>query len=143
MYLFWFLCMYGLPGLLPTSGENIMSIAPLEIYLLIKMVMCSILILPAVCPGFFLHKENVGARLKQLPHCPDKRQHSPTNANILQQSGQCGPAVGVSWRMLALVGYCRKSSTCSVGSGKVGECLTNVEPFPTNSNILTAHYLDN
>ena len=40
--------MYGLLGLLPTSGENFMSIAPLEIYLLRKMVTCSILILPAV-----------------------------------------------------------------------------------------------
>src|SRR4029434_6051284 len=81
-----------------------MSIAPLEIYLLIKMVMCSILILPAVCPGFFLHKENVGARLKQLPHCPDKRQHSPTNANKHQQLGQCAPAVGVCWSLSGTVG---------------------------------------
>ena len=40
--------MYGLLGLLPTSGENVMSIAPSEIYLLRKMVTCSILILPAV-----------------------------------------------------------------------------------------------
>ncbi len=40
--------MYGLFGLLPTSAENFMSTAPLEIYLLRKMVMCSILILPAV-----------------------------------------------------------------------------------------------
>ena len=46
--------MYGLLGLLPTYGEHFMSIAPLEIYLLRKMVTCSILILPAVCifPGF-------------------------------------------------------------------------------------------
>ncbi len=36
--------------MLPTSGEHFMSTAPLEIYLLRKMVMCSILILPAVCP---------------------------------------------------------------------------------------------
>ena len=35
-------------GLLPTSGENVMSIAPLEIYLLRKMVTLSNLILPAV-----------------------------------------------------------------------------------------------
>ncbi len=41
--------MYGLFGLLPTSGENFMSTALLEIYLLRKMVTCSILILPAVC----------------------------------------------------------------------------------------------
>ncbi len=47
-YLFCFLCMYGLLGLLPTSGENFKSTAPLEIYLLRKMVTCSILILPAV-----------------------------------------------------------------------------------------------
>ncbi len=46
-YLFCFLCMYGLLGLLPTSGENFMSTAPSEIYLLRKMA-CSILILPAV-----------------------------------------------------------------------------------------------
>src|SRR4029434_8406240 len=72
--------------------------------------------------------------LKQLAHCPDKRQHSPTNANKRQQSGQCAPAVGVNWRMLAFVGYCRKSSTCSVGSGKVGECLPNVERFPTSDS---------
>ncbi len=36
---FCFLCMYGLLGLLLTSGENILSSAPLEIYLLRKMVM--------------------------------------------------------------------------------------------------------
>ncbi len=46
--LFCFLCMYGLLGLLPTSGENFMSTAPLEIHVLRKMVTCSILILPAV-----------------------------------------------------------------------------------------------
>ncbi len=40
--------MYGLLWLLPTSGENFMSTAPLEIYLLRKMLVCSILILPAV-----------------------------------------------------------------------------------------------
>ncbi len=40
--------MYGLLGLLPTSGENIKSTAPLEIYLLGTMVTCSRLILPAV-----------------------------------------------------------------------------------------------
>ncbi len=45
---FCFLCMYGLLGLLPASGENFKSTAPLEIYLLRKMVTCSILILPAV-----------------------------------------------------------------------------------------------
>ncbi len=32
----------------PKSGENVMSTAPLEIYLLRKMVTCSVLILPAV-----------------------------------------------------------------------------------------------
>ena len=41
--------MYGLPGSLPTYGENFTSTAPLEIYLLRKMVTCSIRILPAVC----------------------------------------------------------------------------------------------
>ncbi len=41
-YLFCFLCMYGLFGLLPTSGENFKSTAPLELYLLRKMVTCSI-----------------------------------------------------------------------------------------------------
>ncbi len=40
--------MYGLFGLLPTSGENFISTAPLEIYLLRKMVMCLILMVPAV-----------------------------------------------------------------------------------------------
>ncbi len=40
--------MYGLFGLLPTSGEHFKSTTPLEIYLLRKIVMCSILILPAV-----------------------------------------------------------------------------------------------
>lgn len=34
-------------GLLPTSGENFMSIVPLEIYLFNKSVMSSVLILPA------------------------------------------------------------------------------------------------
>ncbi len=41
--------MYGLIGLLPASGENVMSTAPLEIYLLREMVMCSILILLIYC----------------------------------------------------------------------------------------------
>ncbi len=41
--------MYGLLGLLPTSGDNFKSTAPLEIYLLRKTVTCSILILPTVC----------------------------------------------------------------------------------------------
>ena len=36
----WFLCMCGLHGLLPTSGECFLSIAPLEIYLLRKMLKC-------------------------------------------------------------------------------------------------------
>src|SRR4029434_5624219 len=83
-----------------------MSIAPLEIYLLIKMVMCSILILPAVCPGFFLHKENVGARLKQLAHCPDKRQHSPTNANTNSRVSVRRQLVlvGECWRLSGIVG---------------------------------------
>ncbi len=45
--LYCFLYMYGLLGLLPTSGENFMSTAPLEIYLMRKM-MTSILILPAI-----------------------------------------------------------------------------------------------
>ncbi len=40
--------MYGY-WLLPTSGENFFSTAPLEIYLPGKMVTCSILLLPAVC----------------------------------------------------------------------------------------------
>ncbi len=39
--------MYGLLGLLPTSGENIKSTALLQIYLLRKMVTCLILILLA------------------------------------------------------------------------------------------------
>ncbi len=34
--------MYGLLGLLSTSGENFKSAAPLEIYLLRKKVTCSI-----------------------------------------------------------------------------------------------------
>ncbi len=41
--------MFGLLGLLPTYGENVLSTAPLEIYLLGIMVTCSILILPSVC----------------------------------------------------------------------------------------------
>ncbi len=43
--------MYALLGFFPTSGENFMSTAPLKIYLLRKMVTCSILILPAVNVG--------------------------------------------------------------------------------------------
>ncbi len=41
--------MYGFFGLLPTSGDNFKSTAPLKICLLRKMVMCSILILTCVC----------------------------------------------------------------------------------------------
>lgn len=40
-------CMYSLHGLLPTFGENVMSKASLKI-LPIKVVPCSVLILPAV-----------------------------------------------------------------------------------------------
>ena len=43
-----FLCMCGLHGLLLTFGEYFITIVPLEIYLLRKMLVCSILILPAV-----------------------------------------------------------------------------------------------
>lgn len=42
------LCVCGLDGLLLTSGDNFMSIAPLEVSLLGKLVTCSMLILPAV-----------------------------------------------------------------------------------------------
>src|SRR4029434_4788288 len=52
--------------------------------------------------------------LKQLAHCPDKRQHSPTNANKHQQTptntnkhqqlGQCAPAVGVCCPLSGTVG---------------------------------------
>ena len=41
--------MCGLLGSLLTFGENLITIAPLEIYLMIKMLIYSILILPAVC----------------------------------------------------------------------------------------------
>ena len=58
--------------------------------------------------------------LKQLAHCPDKRQHSPTNPNKHQQLGQRAAAVGVCW-----------SLSGTVGLGKVAECLPNVERFPT------------
>ncbi len=40
--------MYGLFGLLLTSGENFISTLPSEIYLLRKMLTCLILMLPAV-----------------------------------------------------------------------------------------------
>ncbi len=43
-----FFCMYGLLGLLPTSGANLKLTAPLEIHLLRKIVTCSMLILTAV-----------------------------------------------------------------------------------------------
>ncbi len=46
--------MYVSLRLLPTSGENFMSTALLEIHLLRKMVMCSVLILPAVCDALVL-----------------------------------------------------------------------------------------
>ena len=47
----WFLSMCDLQGLLPTSGQCFMPGAPLELYLLRKTVMCSILILPTECRG--------------------------------------------------------------------------------------------
>src|SRR4029434_10752355 len=37
------------------------------------------------------------------------------------------PPLSSSRCLLVIVGYCRSSSTCSVGSGKVAECLPNVE----------------
>ncbi len=40
--------LYGLFGLLPTSGENLMLTAPLEKYLQGIMVTCSLLVLPTV-----------------------------------------------------------------------------------------------
>ncbi len=42
-------------GLMATSGGNFVSIAHLEIPLLIKMLMCQILIFPAV----FMPKKNI------------------------------------------------------------------------------------
>ena len=46
--MFGFLCMCALLGLMPTSGENFMSIARLEICFLREMLTCSILIFPIV-----------------------------------------------------------------------------------------------
>ena len=60
---------------------------------------------------------------------------APTNGNILQLT-----PTNTNSRVSVRVQHVQSDR---VGSGKVGECLTNVEPFPTNSNILTAHYLDN
>ncbi len=56
--------MYGLLGLLPTSAENFMSTAPLEIYLLGEMVTYSILILPAV---FVYHFEKKKMKILHFP----------------------------------------------------------------------------
>src|SRR4029434_9551706 len=57
--------------------------------------------------------------LKQLAHCPDKRQHSPTNANKHQQLGQCAAVV--------IVRYCRTGYSCRMSA----QCREI-------SNILTA-----
>ena len=42
--------------------------------------------------------------VKQLAHCPNKRQQTPTNANKLQQLGQCVPIVCVCWSLSGTVG---------------------------------------
>ena len=62
--------------------------------------------------------------------CTLPRQ-TPTFSNKRQQTPTVGSVCASSWCLLVIVGYCRKSSTCSVGLGKVAECLTNVERFPT------------
>ncbi len=53
-------------GLMATSGGNFVSIAHLEIPLLIKMLMCQILIFPAV-PGITLRRLLVTIELKSQP----------------------------------------------------------------------------
>src|SRR4029434_8236503 len=62
--------------------------------------------------------------------CTLPRQ-TPTSSNKRQQTPTVGSACASSWCLLVIVGYCQKSSTCSVGLGKVAECLPNVERFTT------------
>lgn len=59
-----FLYKCGPDGLLLTFGKNFMPMAPLEIYLLRKLVMSSILILPAVHPSV-LSCLNIEINLKE------------------------------------------------------------------------------
>ncbi len=63
----YFFCMYGLLGLLPTSGDNFKSTATLEIHLLRKMVTCSMLILSAAfinrCCKMHAVQKNINFRL--------------------------------------------------------------------------------
>ncbi len=61
--------MYGLLGLLSTSGEKFKSTAPLEIYLLRKIVTRSILILPAVYSPHCLVSVFVKCNLLLMSFC--------------------------------------------------------------------------
>ena len=59
--------MCGLCGLLPTSGEGFMEIAPLEIYLLKKIVIDSTLILPTEeSSGEFFLKLDLTQMINQM-----------------------------------------------------------------------------
>ncbi len=68
-----FVC-YRLLGLLPTAGENFMSTAPLEIYLLRKTLTCSILILPAVYLALFYNIYSFGGNISPAPQRPPVQQ---------------------------------------------------------------------
>ena len=56
--------------------------------------------------------------LKQLAHCPNKRQHSPTNANLLKLA-----VVGSSWYL---------SLECPVNQLPAPHCSDSNRLFPTS-----------
>ena len=132
LYKFWFLCLCGLLGLLPTSGDNFMSIAPSEIYLLRKMLTRSILIFPVVCCC-------QGDEFSQELHVYFSRTMPGLILHELQQRGfigiecvclTCLPAVqiclllkmyGASWRGESDNGYHKKLSSSSHVHTKNGQ----------------------
>lgn len=60
------------------------------------------------------------------------------NTKECEQFGQCGWTVCV----YVTVQQSQKTLTCRVWSGKVLECPCRLDNFPTNSNNLTARWLD-
>ncbi len=79
--------MYGLLGLLPTSGENVMSTSPLETDLLRKMVTCSILILPAVCVYIYIYIYKIFFYVMCVLYCP--KYSSNTACKVLTSVSHC------------------------------------------------------
>ena len=101
--MFWFLCMCGLHGLSPTSGESFISIAPLEIYLLREIVTCSILISPAVLKLFTWRNYHSNITKKLVFFCISGKQFTWLKCCLQGSPNELGSRSSVSRRNLNIL----------------------------------------